>query len=192
MQKTFYEKTEERYRNEVENTGDYEYIRSFRRGEVLPNGKTVGDSPYIQLRHIFCGNVYEVIATQFINNKTRCSKCCGSYEKSLDYNYPNISKLLIYNEYREYVDTRTIYPKSGKKFYFKCSNCGEVSSKPKPLNKITNKNSYLCEKCSDGVSIPEKFIMIVLKRIGVLFEKEKNLYGLKIKDMTSIYQITIL
>ena len=69
-----YKQQEERYKYEVEKDGEYEYIKSFRKGDKLPNGKTVGDSPYIQ--------VYEVKATGFINENKRCGNCCGSYENS--------------------------------------------------------------------------------------------------------------
>ena len=44
-----YKQQEERYKYEVEKDGEYEYIKSFRKGDKLPNGKTVGDSPYIQI-----------------------------------------------------------------------------------------------------------------------------------------------
>lgn len=77
-----YNKQEERYKYEVEKDGEYEYIRSYRAGDILPNSKVVGDSPYIQVKHKYCGNIYETQAAQFINAKKRCGKCCGSYENS--------------------------------------------------------------------------------------------------------------
>lgn len=46
--------TEERYRYEVERTGEYQYIKSFRSGEIkpvrilTPKGTLVKDSPYIR------------------------------------------------------------------------------------------------------------------------------------------------
>ena len=80
-----YNQQEERYKYEVEKTGEYEYIRSYRRGDVLPNGKVVGDSPYIQIKHKYCGSIYEVVASEFIKVGQRCGKCCGSYENSFAY-----------------------------------------------------------------------------------------------------------
>ena len=77
-----YNQQEERYKYEVEKTGEYEYIKSFRKGDKLHNGKTVGDSPYIQIKHKYCESVYEVKATGFINENKRCGNCCGSYENS--------------------------------------------------------------------------------------------------------------
>lgn len=80
-----YNETEQRYKHEVEKDGEYEYIRSFRRGDRLPNSKIVGDSPYIQIKHKYCGNIYETQAAHFINSRKRCGKCCGSYENSFAY-----------------------------------------------------------------------------------------------------------
>ncbi|HBG7056003.1 TPA: hypothetical protein OLX52_002329 [Clostridioides difficile] len=78
-----YQKIENRYREEVEKDEEYEYIRSFRSGEKLPNGKIVDNkSPYIQIKHLYCGSTYEIKPNNFINLKQRCNKCCGSYENS--------------------------------------------------------------------------------------------------------------
>lgn len=85
MKNIKYTKSEQRYKTEVEKTGEYEYIRSYRKGDILPNGKVVGDNPYIKIKHKYCGSIYEVIANNFINANQRCGKCCGSYEGSFAY-----------------------------------------------------------------------------------------------------------
>ncbi len=77
-----HEEQEQRYKYEVEKDGEYEYIRSYRKGDVLPNGKVVKVSPYIQVKHKYCEKIYEVTANSFINERNRCGKCCGSYENS--------------------------------------------------------------------------------------------------------------
>lgn len=79
-----HQELEQKYKTEVEKDGEYEYIRSFRRGDVLPSGKLVNE-PYIQIKHLYCGNIYEIVAGSFINQKHRCIKCCGSYENSFAY-----------------------------------------------------------------------------------------------------------
>lgn len=80
-----YNKIELRYKTEVEKTGEYEYIRSYRRGDILPNGKIVGDSPYIQIKHKYCGSIYEVQANGFMKQIYRCTHCCKTYENSFAY-----------------------------------------------------------------------------------------------------------
>lgn len=76
-----YEEVELRYKYEVEKDGEYEYIRSYRTGSILPNGK-VASSVNIQVKHKYCGSVYETQAGGFISKGKRCGKCCQKYENS--------------------------------------------------------------------------------------------------------------
>lgn len=77
-----YNETEQRYKYEVEKTGEYEYIRSYRKGDKLPNGRIVSDKVYIQVKHKYCGSIYTIRTDSFINRCDECSHCCGSYENS--------------------------------------------------------------------------------------------------------------
>lgn len=77
-----YLEQENRYKSEVEKDGEYEYIRSYRRGEITLDGKLPSSQPYILVKHKYCGNLYTVAASSFINAGKRCGKCCGSYENS--------------------------------------------------------------------------------------------------------------
>lgn len=79
-----YKDQESRYKTEVEKTGEYEYIRSYRKHDVLPSGKTP-KAPYLQIKHKYCESIYEVLASNFINKKQRCGKCCQKYENSFAY-----------------------------------------------------------------------------------------------------------
>lgn len=74
-------KQSKKYKYEVEKDNEYEYIRYYKKGEILLSGK-IATVPYIQIKHIYCGNIYEVRAGQFINSNNRCSKCCQKYENS--------------------------------------------------------------------------------------------------------------
>lgn len=80
-----YNKEEQRYRYEVEKMDEYEYIRSFRNGDILPNGDVVKGSPYLQIKHKYCGNVYEVPSVRFIHLRSACQNCCNTYENSFAY-----------------------------------------------------------------------------------------------------------
>lgn len=118
-----YKQQEQRYKHEVEKTGEYEYIRSFRKGEVLSNGKIVSDSPYVQVKHKYCGCIYEVNISSFINQHQRCAKCCGSYENSFAYYIEKILGEPI-EKYWDF-DKNTVNPyhinrSSGKKVWIKC------------------------------------------------------------------------
>jgi hypothetical protein len=77
-----YNEIKERHKYEVEKDGEYEYIRSYFKDDILPNGKVITSQPYISIKHKYCGNIYEVSALGFINNNKRCGKCCQKYENS--------------------------------------------------------------------------------------------------------------
>ncbi|MGL4802022.1 MAG: zinc-ribbon domain-containing protein [Cetobacterium sp.] len=79
-----YVEKEEYYRHEVEKDGEYEYVRSYRKGDVLPNGK-VSNKTSINVRHKYCGNEYIVATSDFITRGRRCGICCRVYENSLAY-----------------------------------------------------------------------------------------------------------
>lgn len=59
-----------------------------------------------------------------------------------------------------------------------CDNCGDVR-KYSP-NYLTNRG-FVCLKCSDGISIPEKFIYSLFKQIGLNFQTQKRFDGIEDK-----------
>lgn len=118
-------KMEKRYKYEVEKTGEYEYIRSYRKGDILPNGKIVEGSPYIKIKHKYCGNLYDILAGSFINEKKRCSKCCHKYEKSFAYHIEKELDLKLedmWDSDKNTVNPYHIYKSSSEKVWIKCQN----------------------------------------------------------------------
>lgn len=75
---------ESRYKYEVEKDGEYEYIKRFRTGDILTNGR-IAKVPYIRVKHKYCDSVYEVSVGGFINGGYRCPNCCHKYENSFAY-----------------------------------------------------------------------------------------------------------
>ena len=63
---------------------EYELIREFKIGDMLPNGK-VAKKRYFELKHIYCGNIYVVGKEHFIYRGDECQKCCQKYENSFAY-----------------------------------------------------------------------------------------------------------
>lgn len=166
-------KIEQRYKYEVEKDGEYEYIRAYFSGDILPNGKVIDRKPYIQVKHKYCNNVYEVYSGSFITDRNRCNKCCGSYRNSILYINGDIASLIYKDELGNDIDLKTIYPNSTSRFYFKCKYCGKVSSRTYRLTDIYQ-DGYSCEYCSDGISIPEKFMSNVLKQLEIKFTTQKQ------------------
>ena len=165
-----YREIEERYKENVEKDEKYLYIRSFRKGDILPNGKKVGDVPYIKIKHLNCGRIYEVTAAGFIDQKKRCR--CAPYERSIACRNPQISKEIYADENGKIVeekDKRSIHAMSTKKYHFKCNKCGVVSQKCISLSDAYRNGRYSCEFCSDGISLPERFMANLLLSINIDF-----------------------
>ena len=120
---------------------------------------------------------YEIRCDSFYKGG-RCGYCNSRqrvhYKDSLAYNYPEIAKMIAIEENNlTFEDCYKISRSSGKKFYFKCLDCGMVSDKEYSLNAVNTIN-YSCRYCSDGISIPNKFMANVLKQLNEYFVTELN------------------
>lgn len=118
---------------------------------------------------------YEITCANFYNNK-RCRYCCGKhkihYKDSIAYNYPKIAKMIAIEENNlTFEDCYNISCYNNKKFYFKCLECNNISKKRKILRNIVKRGNS-CEFCSDGISIPNKFMANILKRLNINFITE--------------------
>lgn len=120
-----------------------------------------------------CGNFY---------NRCRCSYCGSNkthYKDSLAYNYPKIAKMIAISENNlTFEDCYNIAPFSHKKYYFKCLDCDNISTKRKSLSGVVGRG-FSCEYCADGISIPEKFMANILKQLNIEFKTQ-----LSKKDLT--------
>lgn len=119
-----YNKIEETYKYKVEKTGEYEYIRSFRKGDTLPNGKVAKSSQYIQIKHKYCCSVYFITLHSLINRGIRCGKCCGSYDRSFAH-YIEVELNQPLEKYWDFekniLNPRFVSVCSNKKAWFKCT-----------------------------------------------------------------------
>lgn len=121
---------------------------------------------------------YQMTCANFSNGQ-RCSYCNSfashkvNYFDSVGFLYHNIAKAIVEDERNNvtYEDMYKISPKSHNKFYFKCDSCKRSSHK-KPLYSI--RQEYRCKYCSDGISIPEKFVGNTLQRLNIKFETHKR------------------
>ena len=117
-----YDKIEQKYKERVESTGEFEYIKSYRKHDILPNGKVVGDSPYVQIKHKYCGSVYEILASTI--GKYKCSRCCNKYENSFAYHIQQelnepLNKYWDWN--KNIVNPYCISKSSSNKVWIRCS-----------------------------------------------------------------------
>jgi hypothetical protein len=131
---------------------------------------------------------YKITCSHFYNGR-RCGYCNrhnkAHYKDSLAYNYPNIAKMIAIPENNLiFDDCYNISYGSHKKYYFKCSDCGNISKNKKILDNVV-KRRFSCEICSDGISIPNKFMANILKQLNEDFIAE--LSSKKFSDKNYFY-----
>lgn len=160
-------KIKQKYKEKMSEIKGYEYLETYFKGDVLPSGK-IANKVYLLVRHKYCGEIYETGATNFIKHNKRKRCCCGDVENSLWYKSPNIANMIAFDENGNKVNAELIHELSNKKFYFKCLNCGEISKKTHSLSSVVQ-FGYSCKFCSDGISIPEKFMTNILKQLNIDF-----------------------
>lgn len=167
------DKTEQRYMDYFKNIDDYEYIKSYRKGDILPNGKIVGDNPYIQVKHKFCGRIYEVVASAFISSGTRCNKCCGKYENSFAYHIEvelglDINK--VWDFERNKINPYHITKASNRKVWIKCQEKEYHSSYEVTCDKFTRgRRCPLCSKKSGKVHAKDSFAQYHIENTDINF-----------------------
>lgn len=124
---------------------------------------------------------YETSCYNFYK-KYKCSYCGKNkthWKDSLAYNYPQVAKMIAIEENNlTFEDCYNISCYNRRKFYFKCYECGNISSDKKTLSNIIRKG-YSCKFCSDGVSIPNKFMGNLLTQLNVDFKSEYSPYYFK-------------
>lgn len=125
-------------------------------------------------------------------SKSGCPVCSGLIVRQ-GYNDiwttdPNLGGLLL-NKNDGYKYTSS----SNKKAYFKCPECGEIYFK-----KICDikYRGICCNKCSDGISIPNKFVANILSINGIRFQTEKlfnwsnsKRYDFYLEEINSIIEV---
>lgn len=119
------------------------------------------------------GHKYQTKAKNLIYNKNGCPVCSGNkayigYTDMWTTN-PEQASLLLYKE-----DGYKYTQCSGQNVWWKCPCCGEHLYK-----KISNvnKKGLSCNKCSDGISFPNRFMYNMLNQIGVNFYSEYIIDG---------------
>ena len=146
---------------------------------INPYNLTYGSSKKIWIK---CQNKkyhgsYEVACKHF-HNGSGCPYCFHIHGKvhyfdSLGFLYHNVAKMIVEDRRNNltYMDTYSICPLSEKRYYYKCLKCGKYSDKAVQLNVLV-KNLTSCKFCSDGISIPNKFMTNILNQLNIDFITE--------------------
>ena len=155
-------KTIEKFKEEVEILGKHEY-------EVLSDTYQTTRTK-VKMKHKICGFEYEVTPSEFISRNSRCPLCFGNHVVLKGVNdmwttNPEIANLLV-NENDGYQYSIC----TNKRLDIKCPDCGKIMKNKLPQYIL--KKGFKCPSCSDGVSIPNKFIFNVLSELKINFYNE--------------------
>ena len=115
-------KSEKKYKEEVEKDYEYKYIRCYHTKDVLPNNK-ISNTPMIEVVHKYCGNRYIVKASSFINIGQRCNKCCQKYENSFAHHIEvelGLKLEDVWDFEKNTLNPYHIYKNSKNKIWIKC------------------------------------------------------------------------
>ena len=131
---------------------------------------------------------YQIRCSSFYNG-TRCGYCNPFASKkvhwkdSLAYKYPQVARMIanVPKNNKSFDDFYNIASHSEKeKYYVECPNCKIVSNEKKYLRDILQ--GYSCKFCSDGISIPNKFMYDLLTQLNENFESEYSPYYFRNKQ----------
>ena len=146
------------------------YIESF--GYKLLSKKYINAHTHLEIQ---CDkeHIYKATFSAFKNGKQRCPYCHGrliTKEKSVGFLYPNIAKMIVEDKRNgiTYEDTYEIAPYTHIGYYFKCLNCKKESTRKRRISDVIRDN-FSCEFCSDGISMPEKFMANILNQLNIMF-----------------------
>lgn len=183
----------ENHKDKVKNT-NYEYIKSYFKGDILENGDKIIKKSFIRIKCRECNTEFDIRSDRFKDDISICPYCnphlrnfkntkdvqyckpiIPKKEESLGVLYPHIADMIVENENGDKVkkeDSYKIHSHSNKKYKFKCNKCGKIGDL-RSLNQIVQ-HGYSCHYCSDNKSIPNKFMVELLKIINVDFKSEKT------------------
>ena len=118
-----------------------------------------------------CGSIIFVAPNDLMRHKCGCRTCSIIIKNSpiigvndLWTTHPHIAKLL-----KDPNDGYKYSAGSNKKVWFKCPICGNESEKF--IYAVIN-YGFSCNKCSDGISYPNKFFRNFFNQLNILYEPE--------------------
>lgn len=136
---------------------------------TLVSDKFINATEHLNWKCLKCNSVFPTSWNKIQQFKL-CPYCCPSPRKV---NHTNSirtvnNELIKYFKNESDCDNHTSH--SNKKVDLICPNC--KCEKPMVINTFVSKG-FSCPICSDGISIPEKFGIYLLKQLNISFETQK-------------------
>lgn len=179
-------KTQEEYIREVSNINPY----------IEVTDEYIDSRTPIKHKCKKCNYEWETSPDNFLH-KRRCPVCIGKTIGPAP-EYKNSIWASKYRELAEYYgisgqQMKTIMPMSKKMVTVKCPNCGKI--KNISPNQLFHRG-ISCNKCSDGISYPEKFIASMLEQLSIHYEMHycplwanKRQYDFYLPDCNCIIEV---
>ena len=158
------------------------YIGKFKRGYRYNIGDIVNDIEIVGLTRVGkvkniaynykctkCPNK-DVILQTSIANGSGCNVCCPSSQKVLrEYNDIATTHPHLIDYFVDINDCYNNTAGSNKLFKMNCPYC---KTKKTMTASTLSRNGFSCPKCSDGKSIPERYMASVLTELGIIFKND--------------------
>lgn len=174
-----------------------ERIYKFKVGDVV-NGlevtEIITDRELKEYKYkcITCG--YENSKNEYDLEKYGCGCCKGSVVVEGINDIPTTDPWMIPYFQGGYDEAKQYRKSSHAKIYPICPQCGTIKNKKIMINQLYYRKDIGCI-CSDGISIPEKFVYHLLKSVEVEFEYQyrpewnrEKFYDFYIKDLNMIVE----
>ena len=123
----------------------------------------------VLMKHLECGNTWEVTPSSMLNQNTKCPFCCGNRKKTTTQFKKEVYEL-VGNEY----DVLSEYINAKKPILMRHNKCGNKWW-VQPTNFLTYHSCVFCSPRSRG----EDRISEILKKNNIQHEREKRFDGCK-------------
>lgn len=140
------------------------------------NKEYVTNYQYYKYRCNNCGFI-NWISLSNLNKGVKCS-CCSNHVVVKGINDVATLRPELLKYFVNINDAYTHTVMSGKKVKCKCPTCG---TEKYILISNLSAHGFSCDKCSDGISYPEKFVANVLSQLKINFIKQYEINGFKYK-----------
>src|SRR5690606_762241 len=116
-------------------------------------------------------NEYDMVLSERSIANHNCPYCSGQRVlkgfNDIHTTHPEISRFLTDQSIGHMISAGC-----NQKVSFTCVDCGHETVKT--VGNVTFKGGYVCPRCSDGISYPEKFMMNVLDQLNIMYETQKT------------------
>lgn len=151
-----------------------DYLKKLRENNIInirPIETYIDSKTNIQHECLICGNKWSARPNNILNGGCRCPQCTLNNRTIIGVNdmwttAPELARCL------ENPEDGYKYPKSSKeRVNFICPNCGSLL-KDRIIHHTYYNGGLKCPYCSDGMSIPNKFMSQILQFCGIDYKPE--------------------